>query len=290
MKIHFLKGIWKDIIILENKKSIAFIDTGYKEDYIQIMEYLKRIGKKGISFILLTHFHRDHYGCIPFLVENYNINKVYFKEYSGLDKTTATGKIADDEYRKNERKKCEEIKSIIRKHSNLIEVEKINCIKFGEVELKLFNNSNSMKEIYEDKNCAEYYHKYIFNENQNSLSIFMKVNGVNVYFGGDTYDNERLHLLANYNNKRAAILINEEIDIYKVPHHGTNHCNSVEALEIFKPKIAIITNGKEYLSSTSNIEVDLMKANKFVKILLTEKHNIVIDINKNSNIKYYEID
>lgn len=290
MKIHFLEGIWKDIIILENKKNIAFIDTGYEGDYEQIKEYLKRIGKEAISFILLTHFHRDHYGCIPFLVKNYNVGKVYFKEYSGLDKTTATGKEANNEYRENERKKCEEIKNIVRNYSELIEVEKINCIKFDDVVLKLFNNRNSMKEIYEDDSCLEYYHKYSFNENQNSLAIFMKVNGVNIYLGGDVYDRNEFHDLANFSNKRAALLINEEIDIYKVPHHGTNNCNSKETLEIFKPKIAIITNEKDYLSSNSTIEEDLMRANKKVKILLTEKHNIVIDIAKDGNIKYEELD
>lgn len=290
MRIHFLKGVWKDIIILENDKNIAFIDTGYKEDYEQIREYLKSIGKKDISFILLTHFHRDHYGCIPFLVKKYNVDKVYFKEYSGLDKTTATGKEADNEYRKSERKKCEEIKTVIRNYSKLIEVEKINSIKFGEVELKLFNNQNSMKEIFEDESCLDYYHKYSFNENQNSLVAFMKVNGVNVYFGGDVYDNERVHHLANYNNRRAALLINEEIDIYKVPHHGTNYCNSRETLDIFKPKIAVITNGEDYLSSASNVVDDLMKSNKEMKIFLTEKNNIVIDIDKNGNIKYEELD
>lgn len=290
MKIHFLKGVWKDIIILENDQNIAFIDTGYQEDSEQIKEYLSRINKKDISFILLTHFHRDHYGCISFLVKNYHVDKVYFKEYSGLDKTTAAGKEADNEYRENERKCCEEIKSLIQKYSTLVEVEKINSIPFGEIELKLLNHSNSMKEIYHDKNCLEYYHKYSFNENQNSLIAFMKVYGINVLFGGDTFDQESSHPLANYSNKRAALLIHEQVDIYKVPHHGTDRCNSRETLEILKPKIVIITNGKDYLHQHSHVLQDLKQANKDIKILLTENHNIVINISKDGTITYEECD
>ena len=283
MKIHFLKGVWKDIIILESEEEIAFIDTGYEEDYEQIKDYLDKLGKNNISFILLTHFHRDHYGCIPFLVKNYKINKVYFKNYSALDKTTATGTIADDLYRQNEKEKCEEIKNIIKENSELVEVEKVKSIKFGSFLLNLFNNNNTIQKIYEDKN-SPYYHKYAFNENQNSLTVFIKVNGVNVYFGGDVMDKEREHQLANFNNRQAAYEINEEIDIYKVPHHGTSYCNSNETLEIFKPKIAIISNSLDYLENVSTVLDELKSANENVKILLTDKSDVVIDIDSKGNI------
>ena len=82
--------------------------------------------------------------------------------------------------------------------------------------------------------------------------------------------------------------IKEKIDIYKVPHHGTINCNSDKALEIYKPKIAVITNEDEYLKNNSTIYDDLKRANKDVKILLTEKHNSVIKISDNGNIVYRE--
>ncbi|MFR3783102.1 MAG: hypothetical protein ACLTXR_04715 [Clostridia bacterium] len=63
------------------------------------------------------------------------MEKVYFKDYSGLDKTTAWGTIADDNYRNNEMKKCLEIKKIILENSNLIQTENIKTIKFGDTEL-----------------------------------------------------------------------------------------------------------------------------------------------------------
>ena len=60
------------------------------------------------------------------------MEKVYFKDYSGLDKTTAWGTIADDNYRNNEMKKCLEIKKIILENSNLIQTENIKTIKFNK--------------------------------------------------------------------------------------------------------------------------------------------------------------
>ena len=288
MELHFLKITWGDIIILKSDDEVALVDTGYDGNFNEISDYLDKLNVKKISFILLTHFHRDHYGSIAPIVKKYDVEKVYFKDYSGVDKTTAWGTIADDNYRNNEMKKCLEIKKIILENSNLIQTENIKTIKFGEAELELYNNDNSIKKIYEDDNYKDSYHKILFSENQNSLAIFMKVNGINVFLGGDIFDREAIHPKANYVNYQIASSIKEKIDIYKVPHHGTINCNSDKSLEIYKPKIAVITNEDEYLKNNSTIYDDLKRANKDVKILLTEKHNIVIKISDNGNIVYRE--
>ena len=288
MELHFLKITWGDIIILKSDDEVALVDTGYDGNFNEISDYLDKVNVKKISFILLTHFHRDHYGSIAQIVKKYDVEKVYFKDYSGLDKTTAWGTIADDNYRNNEMKKCLEIKKIILENSNLIQTENIKTIKFGDTELELYNNDNSIKKIYEDDNYKDSYRKILFSENQNSLAIFMKVNGINVFLGGDIFDREAIHPKANYVNYQIASSIKEKIDIYKVPHHGTINCNSDKALEIYKPKIAVITNEDEYLKNNSTIYDDLKRANKDVKILLTEKYNIVIKISDNGNIVYRE--
>ena len=262
MELHFLKITWGDIIILKSDDEVALVDTGYDGNFNEISDYLDKLNAKKISFILLTHFHRDHYGSIAQIVKKYDVEKVYFKDYSGLDKTTAWGTIADDNYRNNEMKKCLEIKKIILENSNLIQTENIKTIKFGDTELELYNNDNSIKKIYEDDNYKDSYHKILFSENQNSLAIFMKVNGINVFLGGDIFDREAIHPKANYVNYQIASSIKEKIDIYKVPHHGTINCNSDKALEIYKPKIAVITNEDEYLKNNSTIYDDLKRANK----------------------------
>lgn len=286
MEIHFLKTTWSDIIILKQGNNVAMIDTGFEGQFKDIKNYLDKLGVKKLSFILLTHFHRDHYGSIPSIVENYEVEKVYFKNYSRLDKTTATGTLADEQYRLDEYHKCVEMKKIIEKNSTLIEVENISSIKFDKYELKLYKTSNSMKEIYNDKNYEDSYQKILFNENQNSLAAFLKVNGVNVFFGGDILDKKSVHPKSNFVNYQIASTIKEEIDIYKVPHHGTVHCNSENALNIYKPKIAIITNSKEYLEKESTILQDLKQANKDVKVLLTENQNVVINITENGEVSY----
>lgn len=286
MKIHFLKTTWSDIIILQSNDKIALIDTGFEEQYEEIKNYLNKLNAKDISFILLTHFHKDHYGSIENIIKEFNVEKVYFKNYSCLDSTAANGTIADEKYRNDEYKKQNKIKKLIEEKSTLVEVEDLNTISFDNYTLKLFNNKNTIKEIYEDANYKNSYHKILYNENQNSLAILLKVNCKNILLGGDILDKEDEHPKANCVNYKIASFINEEIDIYKVPHHGTNNCNSLKTLDIYKPKIAVITNGDEYLKSNSSIYNDLINVNKDVKILLTEKSNIVVNILDNGDITY----
>lgn len=288
MELHFLKSTWSDIIILKNGNDVAMIDTGFEKQFETIKEYLDKLGVRKIEFILLTHFHRDHYGSIPNIIKNYEVGKVYFKAYSALDKTTANGLPADEKYRLNEYNKFVDMQKMIKENSQLVKVEDINSIEFSGYELKLFNTRNSIEDIFNDKNYEDSYHKILYSENQNSLAALLKINHINIFFGGDIFDRKSNHPNANYINYQIASTINEEIDIYKVPHHGTVHCNSERALNIYKPKIAIITNGEEYLRKESTIYQDLMKANKYVKILLTENHNIIIKVSDDGRISYEE--
>lgn len=288
MELHFLKSTWSDIIILKNGNDVAMIDTGFEKQFETIKEYLDKLGVRRIEFILLTHFHRDHYGSIPNIIKNYEVGKVYFKAYSALDKTTANGLPADEKYRLNEYNKFVDMQKMIKENSQLVKVEDINSIEFSGYELKLFNTRNSIEDIFNDKNYEDSYHKILYSENQNSLAALLKINHINIFFGGDVFDRKSNHPNANYINYQIASTINEEIDIYKVPHHGTVHCNSERALNIYKPKIAIITNGEEYLRKESTIYQDLMKANKYVKILLTENHNIIIKVSDDGRISYEE--
>lgn len=277
MKLHFLKTKWSDIIILESNGEAALIDTGFEEQYDQLADYLHKLGISRLSFILLTHFHRDHYGNIAALTENFLVERVYMKEYSGLDSTTAWGTEAVDAYRRSELDKYRAIVDVISENSKLIHVEGISSFFFGKYELKLFSTENSIREIYEDKSCSDTYHNIAFSENQNSLGIFIKADGKNIFLGGDIMDISSTHPRADHVCCQIARSIGEQIDIYKAPHHGTVHTACEKALEIFRPRTAIITNEDTYLREHSDVYDNLRKANPEVKILLTENDDIVID-------------
>ena len=284
MKIHFPKIIWGDVTILESNGEVGLIDTGYDTTFESIKEYLLNLGVKKISFILLTHFHRDHYGSIPALLDAFSVERVCFKEYGGFEKNTAWGTPADDEYRQSELEKCAAMREKIKEKSTLIPAETTEVIPFAGYEIRLFATENRVLEVYEDSRFENFYHKITGGENRNSLVAFLKADGANLLFGGDVGDRASEHPKLDRINTKIAEAIGEEIDVYKVPHHGTGGCNSEEALNIYKPKIAVITNRIGYLSEKSPIFADLKRANEDVKIYLTELSPVVIDVSESGNV------
>lgn len=277
MKVHFLKTVWSDIIILEDNSRFALVDTGVKEQYSQLTEYLDKIGAGKIEFILLTHFHRDHYGNVCELVKNREVKKVYFKEYGGHDCTTAWGSEADDAYRQSEKENWQMMKECIEKYSNLEMVEAIDKIMFSDTLLEIYARENSVQTIWDDESHPETYHKNVFSENQNSLSVFFEVNNKTVFLGGDMLDCPSSHPLANYSTLQVAGKIGKQIYLYKAPHHGTKATTCDEALAIFKPVKAVITNGSEWLEQYNTIDC-LKKANPDVEIILTEDKDVVFEL------------
>lgn len=277
MKIHFLKTEWSDIIILQQNGQYAMVDTGFDWQFPMIQEYLGALGVKKLDFILLTHFHRDHYGCLTLLLDNYQVDKVYLKEYSGLDCTTAWGSEADDAYRSSELEKYAEIQKAITEKSTLIQLEALNSVSFAGYEMKLYNSDNSIRAIYEDETNPESYHKICCSENQNSLGIFMEVDGKTVFLGGDILDHPSIHARANFVNLQIAKQIGREIDLYKAPHHGTYNTGLPETLAIYKPKTVVITNGTDYVTNDSDFLKNLKNANPSAKVLFTDKSHVVIE-------------
>ena len=285
MRIHFLKTMWSDIIILQGEKETALIDTGMADQFPMIQAYLNGLGIRDISFILLTHFHRDHYGSIPALLDHYRVGCVYLKEYSGLDCTTAWGAPADDAYRKSEENTFQAIWKEAQKKSRAVPCEHLEGIDFEGHEMQLFSVSNSMRTIYEDSTHPETFHQYAFSENQNSLAALLRINGARIFFGGDLHDIPSTHPLADRVNYRIARKIGEEIDLYKAPHHGTRGTGLPETMQIYRPRNVVITNGLQYLPPDSEIFRNLQAARPDAKIYLTENQHVVFSVDTNGTVR-----
>ena len=98
LKIHFLNTIWSDAMILESNKHYAFVDTGSLFYYPMIQKHVEEYNIKHIDFILLTHYHTDHYSNIKSLIENYKVDKLYMKHYYAIEGSTGSGSESNEEY------------------------------------------------------------------------------------------------------------------------------------------------------------------------------------------------
>ena len=79
LKIHFLNTIWSDAIVLENKEHYALVDTASSFYYPMVKKHLEDFKITELDFILLTHFHTDHYGNIINILNDFKVNTIYLK-------------------------------------------------------------------------------------------------------------------------------------------------------------------------------------------------------------------
>lgn len=79
-----------DCILLENydkktkNKKYALIDTAMNSNIDEMINCLNKKNVKNLDFIVLTHLHSDHAGGIEKLINEFNINRVYIKEFDKI--------------------------------------------------------------------------------------------------------------------------------------------------------------------------------------------------------------
>ncbi len=296
MKIHFLNTIWSDAIILESNNHYAFVDTGSKHYWPMVDEYLKALNITNLDFILLTHFHSDHYGNMKNIIDNYEVSNIYLKHYYGLEASTGSGSSSDDEYIKGEMTNYQNIiDSALNKNTNICYLDDLEMtdttIMFDDITLELYDLPNLLAKLYHDPN-SEFYHQRRFNQNFNCLGIFIKHQNYNIFLGADVTcsktDIVELKALSYKMVERFYQKHNtNHIDLYKSCHHGGGGTNTLELCELLNPDYVVITNTDRWLD-TYDTYANLKAANPLVTILKTDHQKYVFDIDE--TITYQAID
>lgn len=289
LKIHFLNTIWSDAILLESNNHFAFIDTGSAFYYPMIEKHLNDLNIKEIDFILISHFHNDHYGCANKILDNFQVKKLYLKHYHGLDGTTSSGYASNEEYIENEFKNYNNIlNSAKAKNTEIIYMDdfKLDCLKinFQDNILEVYDINNRLYEMYSNP-TSEFYLQKKFNENFNCAGIFLKVNQHNIFLGADvTCSTTDIEELKNLSIKMIEKIYQKHninhIDLYKSCHHGGGGTNTQELCDYLKANICIITNTARWLDNWKTFD-NLKNANPDVNILTTDHQKYIFTIDEN---------
>ena len=287
LKIHFLNTIWSDSIILEANKHYAFVDTASKFYYPMIKDYTAKLGIKKIDFILLTHFHSDHYGNLAEMLNDYKVDKLYLKHYSAKEVDSGGGKPTTEEYLNHEKAMFNEIIESAKKNNvKLIFLDDLEdktepyIIDFEANLLKLYNLCNNLNDMYNDS-ASVYYHTPSFSENVNSIFLYVCANGKHVLLGSDLTDSTSEDIRSNRLSEEFIKKIYEDekidyIDVFKSCHHGGGGSNRLDMCHLLKAKYVIITNTDNYLVNWPTLE-NFKDANKDVEIFQTDYFQYVFE-------------
>ena len=276
-----------DCILLENydnngNKVYGLIDTGRKisttdkdgKTSTVVVEYLKNHGVDKLEFMLITHTHGDHNGDAISVINNFEINKIYMKEF---DKTLVTDGSGQTTYENI-------IKLAIEKDIKIIGISYLSIISADITPSRSEDFINNYVPSAKEENFEGFYYNsdtdnnIIFSLGSAKLRIFnweMFDQDGSQYITGVTTDKHR-EIVSDENNNSLAVLLTQgskkalfsgdmnnldeniekgrvgdedslkndigKVDLLKLGHHGYQYSNTDDYITVLKPDYAVITN------------------------------------------------
>ena len=244
VKVHFIKrdNSKADCILIETKNNNTIIDVGWETNSTNLLNYLNSKGINHIDNIIISHYHDDHIG---------GITGQGFKSFlnSTIDFTGCNVYLPHPSM----------------DYSRLIDtVNKgiANTLSTAEITIKNAINQKGLNIIYPTENQT-------INLNARTTLKFMNVDNafISQYYSYtmDNVDNDKGY--TSYNNfslvcelvhmrkkflftgdielPAQELLLNsvsENIDVYKVEHHGVNRSTNKNFLYKVSPKFAVVQN------------------------------------------------
>ena len=87
LKVHFIDVGQADSILIEQDSKYMLIDAGNNGDGKLVKNYLIEEGVKTLEYVIGTHPHEDHIGGLDYVINDFNINKIYLPKATSTTKT-----------------------------------------------------------------------------------------------------------------------------------------------------------------------------------------------------------
>ena len=220
-----------DSIIVDIDGSYYMIDTGTSESVPYTFAALEALGVDKLSGVFITHPDRDHVGGYSYIRDKYEVECVYSSSICG-DMYVIEGAAVKD---------------------TLVKLDPGEVVSAGDG--VYFEVLGPIKYNADD-------------DNNNSLVLRLRVNGVTVLFAGDMKKEEERSLLN--------VGIDFKCDVLKVGHHGRKDATSEKFIESAQPEYAVISTSteEEERSANENVIEALEKNN--CEVYITEDYDLGI--------------
>lgn len=221
------------------------IDSGEYEYENTVTSYLREQGCERIDYLVATHPHTDHMGCMAGIIHNFEIGGIYMPD--AVNNTAAFEKMLDEIERKN---------LSVYKTVRGMEIS-------GSDEYKITVLSPEEGEQYDDLN---------------NYSIVLKLTFGNTsfMFTGDAETKVENSMLESGMDLSA--------DVLKVGHHGSSSSSSYRFLEAVNLRFAVISVGKDNSYNHPNGKV-LERIKRFgTKVYRTDQDGTVVMVSDGNKI------
>lgn len=239
LQVHYIDVGQGDSIFIQSGEDTMLIDCGEIGKDDEVKAYLDKLGITQIDYVIGTHPHSDHMGCMDKIVEYYDIGEIILPH---LDKSDVPTTKYFERF----------LTAVENKGMTITEAEADRVIRINTAECRFIAP------------CSDDYS----NANNYSVGIIMTYGENSFIFTGDA------EKLAEKEMIESGKL--QDIDVYKVGHHGSDTSSSEEFLEVIKPDIAVISCG-EGNSYGHPCDITLEKLSKYTdKIYRTDLSGSVV--------------
>lgn len=208
-----------DAAIIRYKNHAGMIDVGLEENYDVIAAELKRQGIGALSFLILTHYDKDHIGGACKLLEEYPVDRIFVPDYEGQGE------------------RYSELKTALTGHSGVVTVSEKQIITYEDMILELYPPEDK-ESILSGKG-----------ERDNDMSIVSKI----------TFKDEVFLFLGDIEKRRTKQLLASQEDFkadwIKYPHHGRYKKYQEDFIKVIAPEWAIISSDKMTEASEETVKM-----------------------------------
>lgn len=88
LKVNYIDVGQGDSIFIElPNEEVMLIDAGEKSESDKVTNYIKNLGYEKIDYVIGTHPHTDHIGALAYVIDTFDIGKIYMPKATSTSKT-----------------------------------------------------------------------------------------------------------------------------------------------------------------------------------------------------------
>jgi competence protein ComEC len=258
LRVTFLDvGQGESSVIEFPKGEVMLIDGGKAEPdmgRMVVAPYLWSKGIKRIRYLVLSHPHPDHYGGLMYIIDNFKVDEIWLNGRKTEEAEKFFTKIV-------ERK----VPYRILKRGNLLESRDYRIYVLHPYDVFY---AGSLRGDFS-------------NQNNDSLVLKIQYNDISVLFTGDieTEAEENLIHLGKWLRS----------DIIKVPHHGGRTSSTEEFLQMVRPKVAVISVGRNNPFNHPHIETIRRYKDVGAQVFRTDRDGAITLLSVQDDTDSYKI-